>query len=110
MFTSQDRDQVRQQLLQRADADERIVAGAEVGAGASDEADRWSDLDLTFGADTASISDVLPDWTGDLDHNLDTIHLFDLPFLSTIYRVVDLSFSPASDFGALGSQVQPALR
>lgn len=111
MFTSQDRDQVRQQLLQRADADERIVAGAEVGAGAWDEADRWSDLDLTFGvADTASISDVLADWTGDLDHNLEAIHLFDLPFLSTIYRVflfpgnlqVDLSFSPASDFGALG--------
>lgn len=119
MFTSQDRDQVRQQLLRRADADERIVAGAEVGAGASDEADRWSDLDLTFGvADSASISDVLADWTVDHDHNLDAIHLFDLPFLTTIYRVflfpgnlqVDLSFSPAFDFGALGPQVQPALR
>jgi hypothetical protein len=111
MFTPEERDRIRQELLRRAQDDERIVAGAEVGAGASNENDRWSDLDFTFGvAHAATIDDVLADWTDDLDRSLDAIHLFDLPFQTTIYRVflfpgnlqVDLSFTPASDFGTLG--------
>lgn len=111
MFTAQDREQLRQHLLRRAEADERIVAGAEVGSGASDEGDRWSDLDLTFGVrEGADMNEVLDDWTQDLDRDLDAIHLFDLAFLTTIYRVflfpgnlqVDLSFTPSAEFGALG--------
>ncbi len=111
MFSRQDREQVRQHLLEIAHADDRIVAGAEIGSVASGEADRWSDIDLTFGVtDTTSLNEVLHDWTQELDDELGAIHLFDLPFLTTIYRVflfpgnlqVDLSFTPASDFGALG--------
>jgi hypothetical protein len=115
MFTAQDRARIRQQLVWRAEADERIVAAAEVGGGASGQPDRWSDLDLTFGVDVnTEISIVLNDWTEELTRNSDAIHPFDLSFLTTIYRVflfpgnlqVDLSFTPVLDFGSLGSNFQ----
>lgn len=111
MFSPQEREQICDHLLRLADADDRIVAGAEVGSIATGEGDRWADVDLTFGvAEAADVTEVLRDWTQDLARDLDAIYLFDLPFLTTIYRVflfpgnlqVDLSFTPASDFGALG--------
>ena len=93
-----------------AHADPRIVAGAEIGALAV-VGDRWSDLDLTFGlADGAGVDSALADWTAEVTREFDAVHLFDLPFLTSIYRVfllpgnlqVDLSFTPEGDFGALG--------
>ena len=111
VFTVEERDCVRDRLLEMAHADARIVAGAEIGALSKGGGDRWSDLDLTFGvADGARVDDVLADWTAEVTGTLDAVHLFDLPFRTTIYRVfllpgnlqVDLSFTPGSDFGALG--------
>jgi hypothetical protein len=110
MFTVEERTRVRERLLEMAEADARLVAGAEVGAGAIG-GDRWSDLDLTFGvADGTSVDAVLADWSVDVLREFDAAHLFDLPFQTSIYRVfllpgnlqVDLSFTPARDFGALG--------
>jgi hypothetical protein len=111
MFTVEEREHVRERILEMAHADSRIVAGAEIGALALGGGDRWSDLDLTFGvADGAGVDAVLADWTAELTEELDAVHLFDLPFQSSIYRVfllpgnlqVDLSFTPARDFGARG--------
>ena len=111
MFTVEERRSVRQALLEKARADSRVVAGAEVGASAEGQGDRWSDLDLTFGlADGTGVADVLRDWTSDLESAFGAVHLFDLPFMSTVYRVfllpgnlqVDLSFTPRAEFGALG--------
>ena len=111
MFTVEERTRVRTGLLEMARADPRLVAGAEVGSMALGRGDRWSDLDLTFGlARGATVADVLPDWTRKLEHEFNAVHLFDLPFLSTMYRVflfpgnlqVDLSFTPGAEFGALG--------
>ncbi|TMI57469.1 nucleotidyltransferase domain-containing protein [Candidatus Bathyarchaeota archaeon] len=88
-------------------ADPRLVGGALVGSTAGGGGDRWSDLDLTFGlADGAAIDDVLADWTARLVNEFQAVHLFDLPHLSTIYRVfllpnnlqVDLSFTPGNKF------------
>jgi hypothetical protein len=110
MFTVDERSRVRRRLLEIADGDARIVAGAEIGALAHG-GDRWSDLDLTFGvAAGASVDAVLADWTAHVTREFDAAHLFDLPFRTTIYRVfllpgnlqVDLSFTPEHDFGALG--------
>lgn len=107
----EERDRVRGRLLEMAHADARIVAGAEIGALAKDGGDPWSDLDLTFGvAGGATVDAVLADWAADVVAELDAVHLFDLPFRTTIYRVfllpgnlqVDLSFTPERDFGALG--------
>jgi hypothetical protein len=111
VYTVEFRDQVRERVLELAHADERVVAGAEVGSLALGGGDRWSDLDLTFGvAEGVVLDDLLEDWTLRLTSELDAVHLFDLPSGSTIYRVfllpgclqVDVSFTPAAEFGAGG--------
>jgi len=111
MFSVSDRDHVRDYVLELASNDKRVVAGAVVGSLALKEGDRWSDLDLTFAvANDFSMFDVLEDWTSNLIKEFDTMQLFDLPSGSSIYRVFllpgclqfDLSFTPASDFGASG--------
>src|ERR1700690_1027578 len=111
LFSISDRDRVRDHVLQLADSETRVVAGAVVGSLALSDGDRWSDLDLTFAvADNSSIFEVLEDWTRDLVQEFDAAHLFDLPSGASIYRVFllpgclqfDLSFTPASKFGARG--------
>src|SRR5213080_3283897 len=107
MFTVEERDLVRNRLVQMSRADPRLVAGALIGSTAGGGGDRLSDLDLTFGlADGAAIDDVLSDWTARIVNEFQAVHLFDLPHLSTIYRVfllpsnlqVDLSFTPGNKF------------
>jgi hypothetical protein len=111
VFSVEQRESVRKRLLELAQTDDRIVAGAEIGSLAGGGGDRWSDLDLTFGvAAGVEVDDVLGDWTAAVLSEFDAAHLFDLPFQTSIYRVfllpgnlqVDLSFTPARDFGALG--------
>src|SRR5258708_15455038 len=111
MFSVIDRDRVRDRVLQLAASDARVVAGAVVGSLARDEGDRWSDLDLTFAiADNLPVLDVAEDWTHYLVAEFDAAHLFDLPSGPSLYRVFllpgclqfDLSFTPASKFGATG--------
>jgi hypothetical protein len=111
MFSVGDRDRIRDHVLQLAEADARVVAGAVIGSLALGGGDRWSDLDLTFAVkDDVPILDVLEDWTHNLIEEFDAAHLFDLPSGASIYRVFllpgclqfDLSFTPASKFGAAG--------
>jgi len=111
VFSVEERARVRDSVLEMARADPRVVSGAMVGGTAHGGGDRWSDLDLTFGvAEGVPVTDVLAGWTQRLADAFDAVHLFDLPFQATLYRVflfpgclqVDLSFTPASDFGALG--------
>jgi hypothetical protein len=111
MFTIEDRDRVREFVLQLARDDGRVVAGAVVGSLALGPGDRWSDLDLTFAvADEFSQLDVLEAWSRRIEAELGAVRLFDLPSGPSIYRVFflpgclqfDLSFSPASRFGASG--------
>lgn len=113
VFTVEERDRVRESLVEMARADKRVVAAALIGATARGGGDRWSDVDLTFGlSDDASMAEVLGDWTRDLGLRFAAVHLFDLPVLSTVYRVfllpgnlqVDLSFTPGAEFGALGPE------
>jgi hypothetical protein len=115
VFTVAERDRVRDRLLEMARTDPRVVAGAMVGSLALGGGDRWSDLDLSFGlAPGASASDVLREWTQTLERELGAAHLFDLPFMSSVYRVflfpgslqVDVSFTPVAEFGALGPRFE----
>jgi hypothetical protein len=114
MFSVEEREAVRDLLVEKARSDSRVVAAAAVG-GSAGEGDRWSDLDLSFGvADGVTVETVLTDWTRDVVGQFQAAVLFDLPVLSTIYRVflvpgklqVDLSFTPAAEFGALGPRFQ----
>jgi len=109
MFSVNDRDRIRDDVLEMAASDPRVVSGAVVGSLALGGGDRWTDLDLTFAvADEFSIFDVLDDWTHKIVGELGGVHLFDLPSGASIYRVFllpgclqfDLSFTPASKFGA----------
>jgi hypothetical protein len=111
MFKPEYRERVRDDVLGLAKADNRVVAGAVVGSLADSEGDRWSDLDLTFGvADDVPVVAVLTDWTAKLTSTFQSVRLFDLLHGASIYRVfllpgclqVDLSFTPASQFGATG--------
>ncbi|HXQ35613.1 MAG TPA: hypothetical protein VN843_16470, partial [Anaerolineales bacterium] len=111
VFSVEDRDRIRNCVLEFAESDKRIVAGAVVGSLALNEGDRFSDLDLTFSiADEFSMYDVLEEWTRQIVHDFDAVHLFDLPSGASIYRVFllpgclqfDLSFTQASKFGAIG--------
>jgi hypothetical protein len=110
VFTPEDRQRVRDHILTLARADARIISGATVGSDARGRADRWSDLDLTFGvAGGTDLHAVLGDWTVHLDREFNAVHLFDVPSHATMYRVfllpgnlqVDLSFTPgyAADYG-----------
>jgi hypothetical protein len=111
MFTPDDRDRVQARVLEWARTDSRVVAGAVVGSLANRPGDRWSDLDLTFAVeDGVPVQVVLDEWSERLVNEFDAIRLLDLLSSGAIYRVFllpgclqfDLSFSPATDFGAIG--------
>jgi hypothetical protein len=112
VFSVEQRDALREHVLQLADKDERAVAGAAVGSLAVDGGgDRFSDLDLTFGiVDDVPVSEVLDDWTRKLVEDKDALQLADLERGPTSYRVFllpdalqfDLSMTPAAHFRAAG--------
>jgi hypothetical protein len=110
MFDPADRERIRELLTEKARSDPSVVAAAAVGSTATGS-DRWSDLDLTFAvASGTTVEAVLDRWTRDVTAEFAAAVLFDLPVGSTIYRVflfpgalqVDLSFTPAAEFGARG--------
>jgi len=97
-------------VLELAEEDERVVAGAAVGSLALGGGDPFSDLDLTFGVDDdVPIVEVLEDWTRTLADELEAVHLCDLEREPTVYRVFlfpdalqfDLSLTPAAEFRPL---------
>jgi hypothetical protein len=113
MFTVEQRDQMRERIVEIARADPRVTAGALVGSSASDAQDLWSDIDITFGiADGVSIQTVLDDWTALFGRDFGALHYWDLPAGPSIYRVfllpsgmeIDVSVTPQKDFGARGSR------
>ena len=112
MFTVEQRDALRDEILRLAAEDDRVVAGAAVGSLAVDGGgDRYSDLDLTFGVvDHVPIAALLGDWTRTLVEELDAVHLTDVGQGPTVYRVFlmpdalqfDLSLTPAAHFRPRG--------
>lgn len=115
MFTVQDRERVRDRIVQMSREDKRLIAGALIGSTVAG-GDQWSDLDLTFGlAEHVALDEVLADWKTRLAAEFGAVHLMDLPVLSTVYRVfllpnnlqVDLSFTPGREFVARGLKFTP---
>ena len=115
MFTVEQRDALRARMLQLAEEDERVVAGAAVGSLADGTGDRFSDLDLTFGiADGVPVAHVLDGWTRTLTEELHAVQLADLEAGPTTYRVFllpdalqfDLSLTSATEFRPAGPRFQ----
>jgi hypothetical protein len=115
MFTSSRRAELRALLLDRARADERIVAAAIVGSAAAGREDGWSDIDLAFrlrrGEDAAAVAQ---EWTAFLTAECGVADHLDIWAHGGLYRVfllpdtlqVDLSFWPFDDYAA----TSPAFR
>jgi hypothetical protein len=111
VFSIDDRNHLQARVLEMASSDPRVVAGAVLGSLAQGEGDGWSDLDLMFAvANEVPVIEVLDAWSQTLIREFDAIPLFDLPSGAITYRVfmlpssleLDLSFTPASEFGAGG--------
>ena len=110
MFTSEERDRLRSDLLEYAASDRRISGAAITGSAAAGLEDRWSDIDLAFGVENAAeLPNVLSDWTAHMYHQHLALHHLDVRSGAWIYRVfllpstlqVDLAFVSATEFRAL---------
>lgn len=113
VFNTNDRDRVRDRVLDIVSSDPRVVGGAVLGSLAHDQGDEWSDLDLMFAVvNDVPLTEVLESVTPTLLDEFAAVRLFDLPSGPIIYRVfllpncleLDLSFTPASEFGAGGPE------
>ena len=111
MFTPEDRERLREELVAAAGRDPRIVAAAATGSAAAGTLDRWSDIDLAFRvADGADIGQVIADWTGQMYRDRGAVHHVDVVRGNVVFRVfllastlqVDLAFWPSAEFGAVG--------
>lgn len=111
MFTIEQRDHLRDYILEVARADPRVTAGALTGSMALGAGDERSDVDMAFGITVGtSLESVLDDWTAALDREFGVLHYWDLPFRTSLYRVfllpdgleLDIGLSPQPDFGPRG--------
>lgn len=111
MFTAQQRDHVRDYVLEMARTDPRVTGGALIGSTAAGTGDNWSDIDITFGiAAGHAIEAVIDDWTRILEREFGVLDHFDLRSASSIYRVfllpdgleIDVSATPEGDFAVYG--------
>lgn len=111
MFSAEQRDRVRERVLDLARSDPRITAGALTGSTAFGAGDKWSDIDVAFGlADGITPEAVLDDWTEVFRRELGALDHFDLRSGPAVYRVfllpdgleVDVAATPHQEFGARG--------
>jgi len=109
MYTPEERERVRRELIAAARADPRIAAAALTGSAAVGREDRWSDIDLAFGlSEDSQISSALDDWTARMYEEHGAVHHMDVRSGTWLYRVfmlanslqVDLAFAPQGDFAA----------
>jgi hypothetical protein len=111
MFSVEERDSVRERLLERAKADDTIVGAALTGSHAVGGGDRWSDINLVL-AVRDELAATLNCWTEWLYDEFGALHHWDLPSGSTTIRVfllpgwleVDIAFAPEAEFGPRGPQ------
>ena len=110
VFTAEDRATLRDALIDAARADARISGVALTGSAALGAEDRWSDIDLAFGAAASADRDVLiAEWTDRMYRSHGAVHHMDVAAGAALFRVfllqstlqVDLAFWPETEFGAI---------
>jgi len=110
LFSPEERDRLREQMVAYAHADKRITGAAMTGSSALGNQDEWSDIDLFFGVrDAEDLAGAMSDMTDMMYRERGALHHFDAVAGPATYRVflmdstlqVDLAFTPASSFGAV---------
>ena len=111
VFTPEQREQIRGELVSAAKTDSHIAGAAHLGSAALGLQDRWSDIDLALVlGPAADLNDVLVHWTNRLYRDHAAVAHYDVRRGSILYRVfllgntlqVDLSFWPANELRAIG--------
>jgi hypothetical protein len=111
VYSSQNREEIRGELVAAAKADSRISAAAHLGSAAVGLEDCWSDIDLALClVPDADLNQVLGDWTKRLYRDYAAVANLDVRRGDVLYRVfllhntlqVDLSFWPAGELRAIG--------
>lgn len=107
LFQPQDRDELLTRTIAMLEADQRLegaVIDGSIGAG---RADRWSDVDIAcVVTEEVDCPTVTAEWVGRIYDEHSVAHHYEVAFESTLVRgfllerglVLDLSFTPASDF------------
>lgn len=111
IFTSDQREQLRDELVSAAQHDSNLCAAAHTGSAASLRLDRWSDIDLALCLKpTASHDQVVGQWTERLYQRHEAVAHVDVMRGATLFRVfllkntlqVDVAFWSAADFAPIG--------
>jgi hypothetical protein len=109
MYSADERERVRADLINAARADPRVSGIALTGSASIGREDHWSDIDLAFGIDQASqIEPAVVDYTTRMHEQHGAVDQLDVRRDTWLYRVfllssglqVDLAFAPQGDFGA----------
>lgn len=114
MYSVEDRESTRAQLIERARGDEDVVAAALTGSSASGDLDRWSDIDMVLGV-RGELGEVAQTWTTWVLDQFNALHHWDLPsgprsvirvFLLAGCLEIDVTFADYQEFGPRGPQWQ----
>jgi predicted nucleotidyltransferase len=110
VFTTVERQRLRDRLVSAAHSDARVTGAAITGSAAVGREDQWSDIDLALCLSADADHDrVVDDWTGRMYADHAAVHHLDVHRDATLYRVfllastlqVDIAFWPAAEFGAI---------
>ena len=110
IFTPDEREELRQQLVSAAQNDPNLCGAAHTGSGAASRLDRWSDIDLALSLKPdASQEQVIREWTDRLYQHGAVAHV-DVMRGTTLFRVfllrntlqVDIAFWREEDFAPIG--------
>jgi hypothetical protein len=113
IFTPEEREYLRAELVAMAKLDTRLVAAAHLGSAAVNQLDRWSDIDIALCLSSdANSEQVLQDWTTRLYSAYGAVTNFDVRRGTILYRVflldntlqVDLSFWRPHEFRPFGEK------
>lgn len=111
IFTPDERERLRDELVSAAQNDPNLCGAAHTGSAASSRLDRWSDIDLALCLKaTAPYDQVVGEWTDRLYRQHAAVAHVDVMRGATLFRVfllrntlqVDVAFWKAEEFGAIG--------
>lgn len=92
VFSPEDRERIKDELVSRAREDDRIDAAALVGSSARGDEDSWSDIDLALSV-AGDRTQTIVDWTAGIYERHGAVHHLDIASAGAVYRVFLLSSS-----------------